>query len=224
MDERAGFIRAIAESPEDDNVRLVWADWLQERGAEHEAVFVRRQIELYRMPGDPSLDARRDEVRHWLTRFIDSGDLVRWLGIEGDWHWSGDELAAVVCAGGIERTVRRGLVDELCLSWETWAQDSADIVADYPLAKTVQFTTPVLWEVTWGSGGDLLWLEGEPDPFLFSRDEVAGVCPPGNRVDEALLILRWPGIRFKLDFEDWQLPASHRIPRPAGRYTRRSSQ
>jgi uncharacterized protein (TIGR02996 family) len=38
------FLRAICENPEDDTVRLVYADWLQENGDEDRAEFIRLQI------------------------------------------------------------------------------------------------------------------------------------------------------------------------------------
>jgi uncharacterized protein (TIGR02996 family) len=53
MDE-AEFLRAIVTRPADDTVRLVYADWLDERGESDRAAFIRVQIELARLPkGDP---------------------------------------------------------------------------------------------------------------------------------------------------------------------------
>ncbi len=45
MTEREAFLQAIAEAPDDDVVRLVFADWLEERG-DPLAEFIRMQIEL----------------------------------------------------------------------------------------------------------------------------------------------------------------------------------
>lgn len=41
MSERESFIRAIVENPEDNTVRLVFADWLQENGESERAEFIR---------------------------------------------------------------------------------------------------------------------------------------------------------------------------------------
>lgn len=52
--EEAGFIRSICERPEDDTPRLVYADWLQERGEDDRAEFIRAQVSL-----GPGYDADR---------------------------------------------------------------------------------------------------------------------------------------------------------------------
>jgi uncharacterized protein (TIGR02996 family) len=45
-DDERGFINAIIESPDDDTVRLVYADWLEEHGQAERAEFIRVQIDL----------------------------------------------------------------------------------------------------------------------------------------------------------------------------------
>lgn len=47
--ERDAFIRRIAEEPDDDTVRLVFADWLEEHGDEARARFIRLQVEVARL-------------------------------------------------------------------------------------------------------------------------------------------------------------------------------
>ena len=42
------FLRAICENPEDDTVRLVYADWLDENGDADRAEFIRVHCELAR--------------------------------------------------------------------------------------------------------------------------------------------------------------------------------
>src|SRR5207245_1358527 len=41
-----GFLRAIAEHPEDDALRLVYSDWLEEHGDPEYAEFIRVQVTL----------------------------------------------------------------------------------------------------------------------------------------------------------------------------------
>lgn len=48
MSERSAFLAAIIANPDDDTVRLVYADWLQEQGEEDRAEFVRVQVEIAR--------------------------------------------------------------------------------------------------------------------------------------------------------------------------------
>ena len=102
-DERHALWTAIRAHPDDDTPRLVYADWLQERGEEERAEFIRVQIELERLKADPRkgrkqraplearekalLDAYREE---WLAPFVkvvtrvkrrESRELIRnWVG------------------------------------------------------------------------------------------------------------------------------------------------
>jgi uncharacterized protein (TIGR02996 family) len=50
MSERAAFISAILDNPDNDTVRLVFADWLEEHGEAERAEFIRCQIEVARLP------------------------------------------------------------------------------------------------------------------------------------------------------------------------------
>jgi uncharacterized protein (TIGR02996 family) len=53
------FLRAIIERPEDDRLRLVYADFLDERGEHGRAASIRVQIDLARLPPG---DERRAEL------------------------------------------------------------------------------------------------------------------------------------------------------------------
>ncbi|AMV26830.1 hypothetical protein VT84_20690 [Gemmata sp. SH-PL17] len=50
MSERTAFINAILDNPTDDTARLVFADWLEERGERERAEFIRLQIEADKSP------------------------------------------------------------------------------------------------------------------------------------------------------------------------------
>lgn len=52
MSDGDRLFRAILESPRDDALRLVWADWLEEQGDAGRAEFVRVQFELASYPQD----------------------------------------------------------------------------------------------------------------------------------------------------------------------------
>ncbi|HYT94378.1 MAG TPA: TIGR02996 domain-containing protein [Gemmataceae bacterium] len=64
MSEEANLLHAIVEQPEDDGVRLVYADWLEEHGRPERADFIRLQIELARLPMD---DPRRLDLEERLS-------------------------------------------------------------------------------------------------------------------------------------------------------------
>ena len=58
MDE-ASFHRAILDDPDDDALRLVYADWLEENGRSARAAWLRASCELAHLPDD---DAQRDSL------------------------------------------------------------------------------------------------------------------------------------------------------------------
>jgi uncharacterized protein (TIGR02996 family) len=51
VDDRQAFIQAICECPEDDTLRLVFADWLEEHGETDYSTFIRVQCEMARFDG-----------------------------------------------------------------------------------------------------------------------------------------------------------------------------
>jgi uncharacterized protein (TIGR02996 family) len=54
MNDQTALLRAICENPDDDTVRLAYADWLEEHDDPTRADFIRTQIEFHRTsPGDP---------------------------------------------------------------------------------------------------------------------------------------------------------------------------
>jgi uncharacterized protein (TIGR02996 family) len=54
MNDQTALLRAICENPDDDTVRLAYADWLEEHDDPTRADFIRTQIEFARTsPGDP---------------------------------------------------------------------------------------------------------------------------------------------------------------------------
>lgn len=53
-DEELALLRAICEQPDDDNIRLIAADWHEDNGQAERAEFIRLQIEIHRRDA-PSL-------------------------------------------------------------------------------------------------------------------------------------------------------------------------
>jgi uncharacterized protein (TIGR02996 family) len=58
MNQEEAFLRAVCEHPDEDAVRLIFADWLDEHGEPERAEFIRIQIEQARLP---EWDGRRLE-------------------------------------------------------------------------------------------------------------------------------------------------------------------
>src|SRR3954471_17475622 len=101
MTREDDLLRAIRHDPDDDSLRLVYADWLEEHGGPEglaRAEFIRVQMELARAGGDDpraaGLRARQDAL---LERH-------------------GADWAAPVAGLAREYTFRRGFVEEVTLS------------------------------------------------------------------------------------------------------------
>src|SRR5438552_114024 len=71
--EEAAFLRLIAAAPDDDAPRLIYADWLEERG-DPRGSFIRVQCALARLAAD---DPRRGDLegveRHLLAAYAATG-------------------------------------------------------------------------------------------------------------------------------------------------------
>jgi uncharacterized protein (TIGR02996 family) len=87
------FLEAVRAAPDDDGPRLVYADWLDERGDHDRAEFIRVQCELARLdPADagvPDLHVRQLEMlaeheQEWLGDW--SERLIRWEFRRGFLH------------------------------------------------------------------------------------------------------------------------------------------
>jgi uncharacterized protein (TIGR02996 family) len=76
MTENQTLLNAIVENPDDDAVRLVYSDWLEEHGQADRAEFVRVQIELAR--GKAS-EARRERLRRRERELLAAHE-AEWVG------------------------------------------------------------------------------------------------------------------------------------------------
>lgn len=63
MTDQIDFIRAIIENPDDDPLRLVYADWLTENGQEERGELIRVQMELAKLgPKPPECTSGYDRI------------------------------------------------------------------------------------------------------------------------------------------------------------------
>jgi uncharacterized protein (TIGR02996 family) len=96
MADRAFFLAAIRADPDDDVVRLVFADWLEENGDSERAEFIRVQCELARLP---AYEPRAIDL-HWRQEEL--------LAAHGDcWRAEVPKWARRGC------TFRRGFVNRV---------------------------------------------------------------------------------------------------------------
>lgn len=109
LDERARFIAAIRAAEEDDDVpTLIYADWLEERGDEARARFIRAQVAAEREP-DPARAATLLEIAtDWFRTASPSPDWGTGLpsGVRWSRHHRG--LIRALEAHGIEPLIRHG--------------------------------------------------------------------------------------------------------------------
>lgn len=124
MDDRFAFLRAIRSHPDDDTVRLAFADWLDEHG-DPVGEFIRVQIELepirFRIdnPRAVELHRREDEL---LRRHRDD--------------WVGDAVHFPNPAD-FGPVFRRGLPDYACLSLDTFLAHGEALFAACPTLREV---------------------------------------------------------------------------------------
>jgi uncharacterized protein (TIGR02996 family) len=76
MTEHLGFLRATIENPGDDTPRLIYADWLDERG-DPRGEFIRVQCQLARLP---ETDSRLEGLRA-RERALQNDHQQQWLGL-----------------------------------------------------------------------------------------------------------------------------------------------
>lgn len=125
MTEHGAFLAAIRDAPDDDLPRLIYADWLEERGdsyAQQRGEFIRAQCELARLPVG---HARRATLIRRL-------DAIRTTHAER-WRAELPELSGVTW-GPFER----GFVGTVWVdSVKTFRKHAADIFAAAPIAAVV---------------------------------------------------------------------------------------
>lgn len=77
-DEQA-FLKAICDQPDDDTVRLVYADWLEEQGRSALGEFIRAEVELAHTPPGTDEDERRRAVLFARRAELLKGHATAWL-------------------------------------------------------------------------------------------------------------------------------------------------
>ena len=122
----AAFLRAIAETPDDDLTRLAYADWLEENGDDDQlarAELIRVQCELERLP---EWDRRRAPLMK-RARAILRGHGRAWL--------------APLMKRGMPKkwTFRRGFVEHVTMSASAFAMKNEKLVATAPMLRSATF-------------------------------------------------------------------------------------
>jgi len=117
--DREAFLQTILEAPDDDTARLIFADWLEERGESERAELIRVQCELARLPED---NPRHPHYAEWKAR---EQALLR--AHEREWA---APLAALV--SGWE--FRRGFVDVVTMAAPAFLEHGQELFRVAPIA------------------------------------------------------------------------------------------
>lgn len=163
MTDRAALLAAILANPDDDTVRVVFADYLQEHGDDARAEFIRVQIELAHLPEpesktftpigvtDPDDIERAQCVgcrRTTDCRFHVLRRRERELFAANGIHqaeWMGTGVHDLCRAGSpwLEHLAwfRRGFVHSVTCEAADWLANADAILAEHPVRR-VRLTTP----------------------------------------------------------------------------------
>ncbi len=191
----APLMRAVIAEPNDDAIRLIAADWLDEHGQPDRAAFIRCQVELASIQAEIAATRDSRAPRAWefggpLRGKVPTGHLdalrrreQELLGGEGMVRhgatysnfrtWTPDPVWETALAGGwnYEDVVgfRRGFVAQITLSWGAWLTHDRAILETCPIRHA-------------------------RDGVVRITDAIYGI----DRWIEGALAKRWPGIRFEL--------------------------
>ncbi len=115
FDERSAFLREVIDAPENDDVRLIYADWLQEAG-DPRGEFIRVQCEM-------------EQVDRFSPRFYDASDRCRQLLHEHRDAWTAELHQDVNKA-----VFRRGFIETITMRTSAFIKDARRLFQLTPLA------------------------------------------------------------------------------------------
>jgi uncharacterized protein (TIGR02996 family) len=136
MTHDEAFLQAIRERPDDDAPRLIYADWLEERGQADRAEFIRIQCRLFGIldsdPSAPELKARAEELlrANWQAWIGPLREVVGPNYSRYGESWLREEYHP----DGLRR-FRRGFVDAIALDAERFLPHAKALLALAPLRE-----------------------------------------------------------------------------------------
>ena len=142
MTDHAAFIAAIKAAPDDDAPRLIFADWLDERGESERAEFIRVQCELARHPvvvRDLVPLRRREQTLMGLN-------LTDWFSAAcyGGYVFLNQPPHSTSPADAPFAVIRRGFIHSVTCTAADWLQHGDAILAEHPVREVRLTTGPEL--------------------------------------------------------------------------------
>jgi uncharacterized protein (TIGR02996 family) len=129
MTDHDALIAAMRLSPDDDVLRLAYADWLEEHSDLARAEFLRAQIEFEPLRDDYESE-RAGELRHRFAHLAYDEQVHGWLA------WMGP-LLGKLDGDGVYFEFRRGFLDEIALPAKWFLEHAETIRANCPLLRRV---------------------------------------------------------------------------------------
>ncbi len=170
--EEAAFVAAIRRAPGDRTARLVYADWLQERGEAFRAEHLRAAVAgtdglCSHPPGRPAL-AERPGQHPWYARLVLLAEAIRDLGYG----------------------VRWGLVERVTCPGDVWVGYAEHLLARHPVREVVLTTTPRIERLRpWNP-------ESGWAAYSFARLTRWVPVAPGSHIPSAIVGMVWPDVSF----------------------------
>ncbi|WP_439625976.1 TIGR02996 domain-containing protein [Gemmata sp.] len=177
--DEAGFLAAICAAPDDDTPRLVYADWLQERGDEARAEFIRVQCELARAggchwPGEPTVGSApwnpaREGLRRREYTLLDRRRELRgpaWGELATEWPRRARADGPESAERRPRATLRRGFIDEVWVEAPDWVRYAGPVAAAHPV-RVVQLVGVQAFGLEDGMGCYWQREDAEESPYGF---------------------------------------------------------
>lgn len=134
--DRAAFMAAILEAPDDDLPRLIMADWLQERGESDRAEFIRVQCELARWESGNANQqfAHRDRAAMLRGRERELYLKADWFGIgDNEWIRLYDGCSTRHGADGFNVLWARGFAQKVYSTSAVWLARGQSVLSAQPI-------------------------------------------------------------------------------------------
>jgi uncharacterized protein (TIGR02996 family) len=193
VSDRAAFLRAIRESPDDDGPRLGYADWMEERGAEYLGEFVKTHCQYSRLKQGNRFVGSLDIRDRAVLLFGRHADL--WLPkLAGLALWCKKQNGFTACfrerqdgsGESLDILFHRGLGENVICSAADWLTCGDELCAWHPV-RVVQITR----DTDAGRVADM----------MLSRTWKIGPVTSGRTMAE-VFHAEWPSV------EKWHMPTS----------------
>jgi uncharacterized protein (TIGR02996 family) len=184
IEEEMGFIRAVIANPDDDAIRLIYSDWLEEQGRNPEMI--------------------RFQASHPKHVYGDH-DVVRRC-------WSRDNFSADLIPPHKPSSLFFCFKEHITCSAKWWLENADWVLNYHPIREATLKFSQIIDNFVRFRMGDWFFLVGDEDrddPVVISFHEMSDQFREVVQatqyiviIFENLLIKRYPGINFLLEYDE----------------------